>query len=154
MITWAQVESDFSPDGALRDILIHDVSWSDWENLYAHLVSGEFEFQFRIDGEIRKSPTSAGELSKIQKVAAPALHVLVDGAAVACHFFREGEIEFDFDPRDWTCDNWMNLLHFAEKLCLEIDRPATFTYEMSAENAFLRFEPERRVWKIVAPDAA
>jgi hypothetical protein len=93
VVEWRDVASSFSPDGALRDIYAFGTSVREWQAVY-DAVRAAYPVVLQ---DSRGLPADVRELLN-WKEACPLLTVDPDGLDIACHFFVEQEIEFDFNP--------------------------------------------------------
>jgi hypothetical protein len=101
-IQWSVVAEGFEPDGALRDIYVHDATVADWQAALDYVRASRAVLQFTIDGQPAELPGTAVKIFPIRERASPLLSFDVEGINVNCRFFTATEIEFDLQPGDVT----------------------------------------------------
>ena len=109
-IEWTTIAGFFEPDGSLRDVYVHPATPGAWRTLRPYLRSQYSPVFFTLDGipafepELLDNPFSAKPHHK------PRLNFRVGGIDIACHFFSDVEIEFDFLPQEVTGSNELRAL--------------------------------------------
>lgn len=88
----------FTPDGALRDILVRDTTIEDWDRLLNATESWGWHHEWLIDGE--RGPRPASAAAAFASSDSHTLALVVDGLRLHLHFFSPDEVEADLDPRD------------------------------------------------------
>ena len=139
MLPWAEVESEFTHDGSLRDIYVHGTDLSDWERLIKRLRTS-YVTQWSVDG-VLVAPMTAEECFLVREQSSVVLSVLDGGLLINCHFFTQAEIEFDLDPRDVREENWPSLVSFLRLLAATTRKDALITAENLPEDIIATFEP-------------
>jgi hypothetical protein len=140
-MTW---QEDFAPDGALRDIVVADATRDDWlavlsviDDRYQPLsfIVGDSEFS-HIDPE---RVFAAGESRQL-------LRFHVGAIELACHFFQETEIEFDFYPNAVTTEAQLApLLAFVAEIGAATKKAAAVTPENIHDSPIFQYSPESGV---------
>ena len=137
MVEWRDVASSFAPDGALRDIYVFWTSGREWQAVYDAVRAA---YPVVLHGG-RVLPADVGELLHWEEVP-PLLTVDPDGLDIACHFFADQEIEFDFNPAVVRSQTELD----------DICRFLTLVGRAAGKDAVLTME-NRREWLILRYDA-
>lgn len=147
MTLWESCRPHFEPEGALRDIYVHGTTKADWQRCYELMLT--YQPEYSVDGQPMPLPPSADEVLAIRSTARPLLHFLAGKAAVACHFFADDEIEMDVDPRDiiGSPANFEGLLTFLQMLGDTLGKTVLLSYENDAQNPFLTYEPDGKLFR-------
>src|SRR5262245_14857192 len=101
-VQWDTVSEGFKPDGALRDIYVHDATLADWQAALNHIRERYAPLHFTVDSHPADLPRQVAEIFPIRARAAPLLNFDVGGIDLACHFFQPKQIEFDLRPEEVT----------------------------------------------------
>ncbi len=143
---WDQVRSDLVWDGSWRDIYIKGTTLEDWNQLLS-VVRGTTQYQYWVDGELTPLPTVATNIFSTQRHV-KLLSIWVGGVQLNCHFFAEGEIELDLDPRQVTSEESFDALRqFMEQLAIALQRSILLTPENLGEHPIAKYEPELQSWQ-------
>jgi hypothetical protein len=146
-IRWEICEGDFTPDGALRDIYIHDTTIEHWQALL-ELLRSTYEPEYLIDGEPRPLPASAGEIFAIHNQASTTLRFRVGGITIISHFFTTDEIEFDIDPIEIRSQESLDaLLSFLRRIGDTLGTEAVITWENEHTRPFLTYDPRAALFR-------
>ncbi len=96
-----------------------------------------------IGGEPAALPSAVAEVFDFRRSELlPLLVIPIAGIKIACHFFVQDEIEFDFDPREITGpDRFDALLKFLTELAQLTAKPAVLTPENGADKPIFRAAP-------------
>ena len=138
-IEWQTVAEDFARDGALRDIYILQTIASDWQHALDTVRSTATDIQYRCGEKLLPLPSSFGSQDEFGRL----LSFRIGRIGLACHFFHDAEIEFDFWPHDLTSQADLDdLLTFLQHLGDSVGKPVIVCPENCPESAFLRYEPE------------
>lgn len=136
-MTW---QDDFAPDGSLRDVVVTGATPEDWQ-VVLELIESRYQPLRFVDGE----QTSDRIYHERLFVAGDARLVLlfhVGETEVACHFFDEHEIEFDFCPdRIRTEAELAPILRFVEEIGSATGKAAAITPENLHDSAIFQFSP-------------
>ena len=144
MIRWETCRREFDPDGALRDIYVHDTDIEHWRKLFAALRRTQ-SLEYSVDGQSRPIPATADEIFATRITASPSLRFRISGIVVACHFFCTEQIEMDVDPREVTSaaafDEFLGLLRFIGDT---VGRRVIVTYESDEQHPFISYNSDSR----------
>jgi hypothetical protein len=146
MIRWNQVRDDLIWDGSWLDIYIRETTLDDW-NQFLNVVRRTMQYQYFVNGELATLPLVSVDIFSPQKHP-KLLSVWVGGAQLNCHFFAEGEIELDLDPRQITSEEIFDAIkQFMEQLAVAIHRSIQLTPENLSEHPIAQYEPESKSWQ-------
>ena len=104
---WDNIKWIFKPDGALRDIYIHEVSLKDWEKVI-DLINEKHHVAYGTTGECREYQKIdknhvieylTGKVNREEEESKSA-SITLGEIIVNCHFFLEDQIEFDITPAE------------------------------------------------------
>jgi len=127
-------------DGSWRDLYVLGTSAAGWNVLLDLVRSGKMgDASFLVDGEPSAMPDRVEEVLAIHDRASPMLRLSVDGLNLNCHFFVEGEIEFDLDPAELTEPRFAALLAWMRLLGTALRRDVLLTDENSKKVPRLMF---------------
>lgn len=144
MIRWDTCRREFEPDGALRDIYVHDTTIEHWRTLF-DVLRATYRLEYSVDGTSRPLPAIVDEAFTTRDTASPSLHFRVGGIVVACHFFTTTEIEFDISPREVTSQAALDeLLGFLRLVGDTLGRAVIMSYESDEQHPFITYEPSTR----------
>ena len=133
-IRWPDVAEDFAFDGALRDVYVFDTTADDWQAVWRAVVE-RYPIQAGDGGAVPLDvrPLLGGERRRMM--------VDPDGIRANCHFFCEGQVEFDVDPRDFTGQLAMEgLCEFIAMVGRAAGKDAVLTMENAPECVSLRYD--------------
>jgi hypothetical protein len=139
-LEWSQLRDEFAWEGSWRDVSVSGTSIVDWKaGLSALEQSG---FATRDDSQ--KQEASASNLREpFGDNLGQVVHFEVNGVELKCHFFVEGEIEFDLDPRQVTGQRQLDgLLAFMKSLATAVNKPVLLSPENMHESPFVRVSPD------------
>lgn len=140
-MTW---QEDFAPDGALRDIVIPETTAEHWQRVL-HLVEERYQPIRFTDGEQQRDQIDWRRLF-VRGERRPVLMFEVGGVELACHFFDQNEIEFDFYPNSIrTEDQLVPLLQFVAEIGAATGKVALITPENAHDLAIFQYSPESGV---------
>ena len=139
---WPSIAADLAPDGALRDIYVHDVDLATWDTVWRAIQTQYAPVAFTIDGQSAPLPPRAADALAVRPNASPLAIFEVGAVSLACHFFDRGEIEFDLLPADVPdAEALAPVLAFLEVLAALTGRPARLTHENRADAIIVQAEP-------------
>ena len=130
MKKWNDIQSDFHPDGSLRDIYIQNTNEDIWNKFIALIKSSKYDVEFNHDGII-DFPQNLKVIKKMQEENPTTLRIFLDkGMQVNCHFFIESQIELDIDPANISGeDSYQKLLNFMNFLSKNLKKDVILTPE-------------------------
>jgi hypothetical protein len=144
-VTWDLVKPWFAPDGALRDIYVHDTSRSDWQALIAGLATWGYPTHWAIDGRDASPRASADAAFAASEHAAVLLRIDVASVKLHCHFFTADEIELDLDPKQVHDQSAFDaVLTFLRRLGDSLKKPVKLTMENCPEALIVVYSPTHR----------
>jgi hypothetical protein len=127
-------------DGSLRDIYVLETTLDDWRSALAMLI--EAPYDAILDGS--PLPSVLPDLRALFFAPGRPRSILsfrVGRVQMACHFFGEQEIEFDFDPRGLVATDLRGVLDFMERLGVRTGKPVMLTPENVRKCPIFRFDP-------------
>ena len=143
--TFLEVPNLWEADGSLRDLYVLGTSMKDWQDLLD--FAGQFPLQYWFDGEPNERPEIEQLFSN--RNGSHLLSIKIGKSTANCHFFNEGEIELDLDPKEVVGPNEHDqILQFMEGLAEKIGKPILLTPENGSEVPYLSYEPLRGSWHI------
>jgi len=143
MVEWHQVATDFEPDGLLRDIYVLQTTKADWQRVWEAILRFEPPSLFSIDGVPAEKPMCVEEVFKVRCRATPLLSLTLESLVLNCHFFDEGEIEFDLDPTDVKGQDQLDVLTgFIHHLGRLTRKAVILTFENTTDQPILRYTPD------------
>jgi hypothetical protein len=151
-VEWTDVQADFQPDGALRDIYARPADLAAWNRALAFLASST-TLRYQVNGIEEAVPTSAaeplsrGDLSSL---------LMADFGCIGltCHFFTEDEVELSFDPTDVRDQASLDTLGtFVIGLSNATGCDVFVTPENLRERPILRYIAGRSTWEWVPSPA-
>ena len=148
IVDWDRIAADLTMDeGALLDILILDTSLEDWQRVLDAVRDWTPAPALTLGGEPMDLPERVEEIfrrSQDQDESA-LLSLVVGGGAFNCHFFWEGEIEFDLDPKEVTEPAHLDaLISFMSLLGDTTGKPVLLTVASSPDGVMFRYSPDTR----------
>ena len=136
-MTW---QEDFAPDGSLRDIVVAGATREDWLAVLRLVESRYQPIRFR-DGD-RTSNRIDHDRLFIAGDTRPVLLFNVGGTELACHFFDEREIEFDFYPNSIRTEaDLAPVLNFVAEIGSTTGKTAAITPENLHDSVIFQFSP-------------
>lgn len=141
------IANDLRSDGTLRDFYIRNASRADWNAVLKRVSCNWQAHRFSVNGENRELPQSFETIEQLRASAiVPRLGVQVADAYVNCHFFWDGEIEFEFQPEDFrTPERWAALCGFFQDIVDAVGKSGIVTHESKQHAVIDKFEPRPRV---------
>lgn len=101
----------FEVDGSWRDIYIFNTTFKDWDGVFGYLKSSDYDLV--VSGPFKNAePLSVKSIMEFTKDKHMILAEIILGGRVRvnCHFFHEGDIEFDLNPREIVTEGEFLLL--------------------------------------------
>jgi hypothetical protein len=142
-IEWNTVAADFARDGALRDIYILRTTSSDWQHALDTICATATGIEFRRGDQPLPLPSSASAIFDSSSGLGRLLTFHIGSIGLACHFFHDADIEFDFWPHDLAGQSDLDdLFRFIQRLGDSVGKPVVVSPENSPDNAFLRYSPD------------
>ena len=136
---WQSVVSAFVWERSWRDIYVLDTSAADWEIVIKDLSETTADFRFFVDGYLWQEALPLFPIIlAMRELHGVTLHFSVAGIGIKCHFFEEGRIEFDLDPREVSELNWPGLCNFLFHLSRLTNKPCWLTEENCPELWWLK----------------
>lgn len=140
---WQQVKAEFEWDGTLRDLYILSADVRTWQQVVEFLRASEYACRFQLDDEELPLPADVAALFRMRPEVYALLSVNMDGIAINCHFFTEGEVEFDLDPRENDGDKKLQeLLGFMRGIGQATGRAVRLAPENCACVPVFEYSPE------------
>lgn len=124
---WEDVAADFEFEGSWRDVWVPEATISDWLAV-ASSIRASGSISCMIEGVPAAFPADPPQCSSpdSRKIA----QLDLGGPVLNCHFFAPAEIEFDLDPREFTCQRDLDaLLAFMRLLAEACQREVLLTPE-------------------------
>ena len=142
MLRWETVAAEFEVDGSWRDICVLETSIADWQATLDAIRTSALDFSYRVAGVAADLPLSAVEAFPKPGMCDRLLEVRTAGLVLNCHFFEEGEIEFDLDPREVQGQPQLDAVLAFMSLLAEASRKAvSLTPENGHWAAVIRVRP-------------
>ncbi|MFC5183483.1 hypothetical protein [Actinomadura harenae] len=139
---WENVRHLFEPDGSLLDAYVFDTTVADWQNFVDLVRSAGWWFSYSEDGHAARLPERVEEvLARRSEMGVllqvrPASEVLVN-----VHFFTEGEIEVDLDPRELRGQEQLNAVcAFLRVVSRRLGKPMVLTPENGAAHPLITYD--------------
>jgi hypothetical protein len=148
-VSWGKCETDFEPDGSLRDIYVLQTTLDDWLAVLSSVTAPPYSAT--VDG----AAASSVSVDLPALLAHPGVHLLsfpVGRVDVNCHFFSEKEIEFDFVPNGLTEEDLKGLLTFMSSLGRLTGKLVVMTPENCPTHPIFRCDPRQGSVEYVPPD--
>jgi len=140
-----RIAGDLRSDGTLRDFYIRDANRMDWDAVLKRVSRNWQPHRFSVNGEAQELPLSFEMIERLRASANACLGVQVADAFVNCHFFWDGEIEFEFRPEDFrTAERWAALCGFFQDMVDAVGKSGIVTHECRQYAVIDRFEPRLR----------
>ena len=131
-------------DGSLRDVYLLQTSLADWEAFLA--LASTYQCDHSFHGEPCPVP-AAEEIFGALGGSNHLLSISLGGVTANCHFFAEGEIELDIEPREVRGpEEHSRVMRFVEQLSSATGKPALIAPENGADIPFLSFNPASGTW--------
>jgi len=139
---WQEVKGAFLQDGSLRDIFVLGSKLDDWPIVLEVLKTGEYQLRFSHGGVVQSLPADIEKTIQKNYELGYLLQVDLGGPVLHCHFFPEGEIEFDLDPREvFSIDVAEKVFSFMSRLGSAVKKPVHLTGENMKEWLLFAYEP-------------
>lgn len=141
-LKWDDIRSEFEWDGSLRDIYVLDANLADWQRVIEFLQMSGYEYKFFRHGVVTPLPSDITIVFKQKESSACLLTIDLNGIQVNSHFFFDGEIEFDIDPREITGQGQLEaLIRFLQSVAESVNKPVILTPENLSEKRILKMVP-------------
>lgn len=138
MNSFADLASDFQPDGSLRDIYVLGTNDPAWRKFLSELKTSAFRFEVRgFFGEMAALPNSYHEAVD-DEGRRFLLKIKLPGATLNCHFFTIAEVELDLDPAEISQTTFNEVVGFMRWLSLVVTRDVILTHENQPDRIILR----------------
>src|SRR5688572_2072680 len=129
-IEWHTVAEDFACDGALRDIYVLQTTAADWQRALDTVRSAATDIQYRCGEQSLPLPPLFGGARECGRL----LTFRIGSIGLACHFFHDADIEFDFWPQDLAGQADLDdLLRFIQQLGDSVGKPVIVCPENSPD---------------------
>jgi hypothetical protein len=140
---WSDVEKDWEPDGALRDIYVQGTSEADWQRVVNAVRAKELPWSYSEDGEHCPMPDSVDEIfNRRSHVAILWAITPVSGIQINCHFFTSEEIEFDLTPTEIVGQPELDVVvEFVRLVGRASEKLASVCYENWPDEPFMLYDP-------------
>jgi len=143
----SEVPGLWEVDGSLVDIYILDTTLASWERFLEFAKSYPIAYSF--DGDVRPLPTAEEIFGNREGKHLLSIFLGPVPVMANCHFFGEGEIELDIDPKEIGGPNdHFEVLRFVATLADLLGEPALVTPENCPDIPILSYEPLRGLWLI------
>ncbi len=128
-------------DGSLVDLYAFDANVAIWQRTIDAIVSSAFQWEFSVNGEAAPL-VGIEELMHKRSEAGLLLQVTVGLATINCHFFDDGELEFDIDRREMSDqESFDGVLGFMDLVSSASGLPVRMTPENSPTNLITSCRP-------------
>jgi hypothetical protein len=137
------VQTDWEPDGALRDIYVQATSEEDWQRVVDVIRSRSWPSEYTEDGDSVEMPALVGEIFRHTGRAAVLWQIHPTSAInVNCHFFTTEEIEFDLAPREIVGQAELDVVcEFVRTIGQVTDKPVVVCWENMPDAPTMVYEP-------------
>jgi hypothetical protein len=143
--TFIEVPGLWEADGSLRDMYVLGTSVKDWKTFLE--FASLFPQQYSFNGEAKEQPEMEQLFSS--RDGSHLLSIKIGNATANCHFFMEGEIELDLNPKEIVGPSEHNqVLQFMEGVAERLGKPILLTPENGASVPHLSYAPASGVWHI------
>jgi hypothetical protein len=147
---WRDLSRRWDEDrGALLDAYVEDTTIDDWQRAIDAVRSLDWPSTYSEDGDAVPMPVSARALFARSKEHACLWEIRpLETVRLNCHFFDEGEIEFDLDPREIRDEQHLDVVReFLSTVGRALKRPVGLGIEGGSPRCpdDLRYEPEADV---------
>jgi hypothetical protein len=142
-LRWGDVQQDWKPDGALRDVLVAGTNESEWQRVVESLRDRGWPSVYSEDGEQVAMPAHVREIFAARLVRATAWQVEPSpGIYANSFFFAADEIEFDFDPREIRSQEALDVVcQFMQLLGRTLQKPVIACMESAPDLAIMSYDP-------------
>ncbi|WP_428390000.1 hypothetical protein [Mucisphaera sp.] len=134
---YLQLEEDFEPDGALRDIYAFETDLALWQKTVNDLLVSNWPTELLHDG--KPATTSQAVHSIKTDTVSSLLRLDVASLKIISHFFCDDEIDFDVDDRELNRGNLIHLCHFTAFLGKSIHRNIYLTHQLNPKDGILAY---------------
>ena len=154
-LRWADVEEDFQPDGALRDIYIEGTGEEDWQRVVD--VVGTMNWPTRyFDANSGSEPVSMPRaVGAIFAACAGMCSWEIKPAraiTINCHFFAVDEIEFDLNPSEIIGQPELDVVvDFLRAIGDAARKPVILCHENAPDTTFVSYDPRERHLRLARP---
>lgn len=132
-------------DGSYRDVYLQGTSLAEWQ-LFSGLVQG-FPHSYRRDGIEHPLPDASTVFA--DRDHSHLLGISLGNVLVNCHYFVQGEIELDIDPKDVVGPaEHEAFLSFVERVAIATSKCARITGENAQGSMYVQFDPMSQSWGI------
>jgi hypothetical protein len=146
--TFYQPQDLWEQDGSVRDVYLRDASESDWLVLFG--IATGYPHQYSFDGKALALPRTLSMFSN--REGSHLLTITVGSACLNCHFFDQGEIELNIDPRDVVDElTHKEVLSFLELLSNKTQKELWLTAENMPTSPYLSYKPTSSAWTVHDP---
>lgn len=106
MKSYESVKPELKTDGSLRDIYLYQANPGIWNNFLSIVSGSKLNYEFW-HGEMERPPTTNFEkIRSLQSTDPTTLKIFIKrDIQINCHFYIEGEIEMDADPKEISDKN-------------------------------------------------
>ncbi len=142
-LLWSDVAHYFEIDGSLLDAYVFGVSMADWQQVIDVLRAQNWSLDYTVDSSSLPLPEQVSDIFAARDQASPTLHIRpTPDILVNTHFFSDGEIEFDFDPRELQGQDRLDVLcSFLRTVGSALNKPIVVTPENSPDRPLLTYTP-------------
>ena len=141
-LKWEQVCTEFEVDGSLRDIYILQTDTHVWQRVIEVIRSEGYRLEFFCDDKPMPFPAEVNTVFRLRESSSCLLKIYVATIQLNCHFFGDGEIEFDLDPREIMGQVQLELLfHFMRLLANSVDASVSLTPENLSSHPIFTVQP-------------
>ncbi len=138
-MNWEDVRGEFYCDGSYRDIYVLDTTMEHWQSALDAIRQVYPTYVYQNDGEAVPLPALAQEAFPAPGWSDRVLLIDVGGPIAKCHFFFDGQIEFDLDPKQVLGQIELDgVLRFMRVLSEATGRDVLLTPESHPEVAIFR----------------
>ncbi len=141
---WDGAKALFAWDGRWRDLYVLDTTLAEWQQFMQFLASSPYHWAFFVDDQPQALPQDVAWAFQHRDAQRMLLTVDVHGIVLHCHFFWDGEIELDLDPRAVHNEQTLrHLLEFMTALGTALHKHVRLTDENAPDTILFRFDAER-----------
>ncbi len=142
MLTWETARKEFEFDGSWKDIYVFQTTMSDWQHMLNTVRQSQYQVEYFRGGQPTQFPIDAIDAFPLDGESDRLLSVKFAGVLANCHFFGDGEIEFDIDPREVKGQTELDALFgFMRMLADAVGKEVVLTPENFREAIIFRIRP-------------
>lgn len=142
---WILAREDFSPDGALRDIYVHDADLSDWNQIIALVRKHSDDAIFAIATDVTELPLELTAHHFSGGDQHGSVQFTAGNVAIVAYLFTPDEIELSFDPSDVNGPAALaNVLDLVQNIGEELGKRVDVTPENACDSPIFSFDPRDR----------